>query len=146
MVIQVSNVPDRVIEILLEKLFRQEALKTEVDKSLRVALLKEHHRRTSKSPATSSAVNSELFPGYSEEPLLFLAWLPELKPFPLMIASFSIVGKIIEAVRMALEDRDSGRQIEFRELEAGVNFLIEILIGLQESAKSEVQREMRKWN
>ena len=47
---------------------------------------------------------------------------------------------------MALEDRDSGRQIEFRELEAGVNFLIEILIGLQESAKSEVQREMRKWN
>jgi hypothetical protein len=74
MVIEISNVPDRAIKILVEQIFRRETLKTEIDESLRVALLKEHRRRTSKSPAAmSSTEHHELFPGYFE-PLLFLAF------------------------------------------------------------------------
>jgi hypothetical protein len=144
MVIEVQNVPDRVVELLVTRVFQVGDLKSPLDQSLRASLTKELRRRKT-APAREEKWGSQngLFVEGRE---IFLAWIPELRPLESLAAAFSLVDKTIKTDRMAVGAFASGDRESYTWLIGCVVFLTDVSLKLAEQTHTMIAREKRRWN
>jgi len=137
MVIEVRQVSCTTLDLLIEVIFAEKSVQSEIEVHLRSAMVKERKRRASEQQQT---------PTWRAEPKPFLAVVPNVRPWPKLGASFGLIEKIIRTLRCAKEAaimHDSLSESQFIEC---CDFLVIVSQVVAAGARDECLRERRRLN